>query len=619
MRKSFIIILILFACIATTYAAVGDTITDANGLKFRVTKEDAGIFEVEVTKNISFTGVANIPATVTNATGQVYTVTKVGNRAFNTCEGLTSVTIAEGITAIGNAAFGSCRNMTSIMMPNSLQSIGNNAFDACKMLTSLEIPNSVTNIGYNAFAQCSELLSITISSAITNIGRYAFFACNKLIYITSLNPDPSSITLGMMVFNGVPKGEGNNTCILTVPSGSAAAYEAANQWSDFAPNIVEIGGVGFVFTDAQSGLKFKVTSQSPYEAEVTNNPGFWGVANIPDTVVLNGNKHAVKGIGNTAFANCSGLTSVVIPTTVTKIGEGAFVECSTLPNITLPNSIDTIGKEAFFGCATITTMDIPASVEFIGELAFVGCSSLTAINVDTDNEYYKSEEGILFSKDGSKIYRYPIAKRGTEYTIPTSVTSIEQAVFNGCANLNKIEIPQGVTSIGAYAFDGCTALTSIRVPSDVTFIGSRAFAECTSLTTFTSHIADTAALTLEYYAFYNIPMGNVPNACKLYVPEGSLTQYQQAIQWNQFNPHIYSITTTGTTIVASDDTSIKVYPNPVSDMLYLSKEVTLIEIFDIQGNRVLKANNTGHINISHLPKGVYMVRANGKSERVVKN
>ncbi|MDO4725643.1 MAG: leucine-rich repeat domain-containing protein [Porphyromonadaceae bacterium] len=618
MRKSFTIILCLFAYIATTYAAVGDIITNANGLKFKVTKEETSVFEVEVTKNTSFSGVADIPATVTNDNGQVYNVVKVGNKAFNACEGLTSVTIAEGITAIGNTAFGSCKNLTSITMPNTLLSIGNNAFDACKKLTSIEVPNSVTTIGYSAFAQCSELLSITISRAVTNIGRYAFFGCNKLLYITSLNPDPTAITLGMLVFNGVPKGDGNNTCVLTVPSGSRAAYEAAEQWSEFAPKIVEIGSVGDVFTDTQSGLKFRVTSQSPYEVEVANNPNVTGAVNIPDTVVLNGNKHAVKGIGNTAFANCSELTSVMIPSTVTKIGEGAFVDCSKLANITLPSTINTIGKEAFFGCAAFTVIEIPASVKFIGELSFIGCRSLTAINVDEANTEYKSENGVLFSKNGSKIYRYPVAKSGETYSIPTSVTSIEKGTFNGCVALNKIEIPQGTTSIGAYSFDGCTALKSISVPSDVTFIGSRAFADCTSLTTFISNIADTAALTLEYYAFYNIPMGNVSNACKLYVPSGSIVQYQKAIQWNQFNPHIYSITS-DISVVDDEVASITVYPSPVSDILYLSKEVRIIEIFDIHGNMVSKATNTGQINISHLPKGVYMVRANGKSEKVVKN
>ena len=148
-------------------------------------------------------------------------------------------------------------------------------------------------------------------------------------------------------------------------------------------------------------------------------------------------------LGYAAFSDCSGLTSLTIPSSVTSIGENAFDGCSGLTSLTIPSSVTSIGEDAFYGCSGLTSLTIPSSVTSIGESAFFGCSGLTSL------------------------------------TIPSSVTSIGESVFFGCSGLTSFTIPSSVTSIGWGAFCGCSGLTSIYVYTEkLPNMGSDVFAGC---------------------------------------------------------------------------------------------------------------------------------------------
>ena len=173
----------------------------------------------------------------------------------------------------------------------------------------------------------------------------------------------------------------------------------------------------------------------------------------------------VTSIGNGAFWGCTGLTSITIPNSVTSIGGEAFRGCTGLTSITIPNSVTSIGDYAFYKCTGLTSITIPNSVTSIGDLAFEDCTGLTSINVASDNNYYSSNNGVLFNKKKTALIRYPEGKSQTSYTIPNSVTRIGYGAFRGCTGLTSITIPNSVTSIASWAFDGCTGLTSINVAS----------------------------------------------------------------------------------------------------------------------------------------------------------
>ena len=148
-------------------------------------------------------------------------------------------------------------------------------------------------------------------------------------------------------------------------------------------------------------------------------------------------------LGDYAFYDCSGLTSLTIPSSVTKIGYEAFRGCCGLTSLTIPSGVTSIGSEAFSGCSGLTSLTIPSGVTSIGYEAFRGCSGLTSL------------------------------------TLPSGVTSIDSEAFRGCSGLTSLTIPSGVTSIGNYAFRGCSGLTSIyayleKIPE----LGSNVFTGC---------------------------------------------------------------------------------------------------------------------------------------------
>ncbi len=146
---------------------------------------------------------------------------------------------------------------------------------------------------------------------------------------------------------------------------------------------------------------------------------------------------------------------------VNSIGESAFASCYCLTSISIPASVTSIGNYAFTCCYNLTSISIPTSVISIGKNPFGGSYNLAAITVETGNPAYTSEDGVLFNKAKTELIQCPGGKTGS-YTIPSSVTSIGDAGFNGCSNLTSISIPTSVTSIGNYTF-ACYKLATITV------------------------------------------------------------------------------------------------------------------------------------------------------------
>lgn len=238
--------------------------------------------------------------------------------------------------------------------------------------------------------------------------------------------------------------------------------------------------------------------------------------------------NSVQSIGSFAFGGCYTLMGINIPNGITEIAEGTFLNCYDLNDVTIPDSVTKIGANAFNSCEKLSKINIPRNVTSIAEDAFFTSYSLKSIDVDENNPAYCDVDGVLFSKDMTRLMLYPASGEAESYTIPDTVTRIEPgafaislylknvsipdsvsyigpsafldsqalesivipdgvtrieyATFDWCISLKSVTLPDSITSIGERAFCACESLTEIVIPSGVTSIEASAFAECSSLT-----------------------------------------------------------------------------------------------------------------------------------------
>ena len=270
-------------------------------------------------------------------------------------------------------------------------------------------------------------------------------------------------------------------------------------------------------------------------------------------------------IGAYAFKNCSDLTSLTLPSSVTRIGDYAFYNCSGLTSLTLPSSVTRIGDYAFYKCSGLTSLTLPSSVTSIGEFAFMYCSGLTSLTIPSGVtsigmsafEYCSSLTSLTLPSSVNEIgiYAFHGCSGLTSLTLPSSVTSsIRDYIFDGLKECNyfidsdletylahthdwkyipvdeikyyhngqeltKLEIPSGVDKIGSYSFYKGVNLTSLTLPSSVTTIGGSAFEGCSGLTSI--YVSWESPLSIAASTFKDANT----EKCILYVPKGTYDDY----------------------------------------------------------------------------------------------
>ncbi len=307
----------------------------------------------------------------------------------------------------------------------------------------------VTAIGYAAFSG-GEMVSVEMPDSISSIADNAFQNCYRLERVKL----PANLrTIGSWAFSGTALTE------LYIPE-----------------NVSAIGREAFHHCESLRSI-----SVDPYNVAFEERDGVLFNGDMTRLLVYPGGKEG---------------ESYLVPEGVTEIADYAFLSCFRLRQIQLPEGLVSIGEAAFAGTG-IRAVSVPASVVTIGKFAFGadresslpgygGCDYLAQIQVQENNPYYKSVDGVLFSKDGSRLLVYPAGKPGSSYTVPSGVTHIGDYAFVGCTRLAELILSEGVTTVGKNAFGAgfykYNNLESITIPATVTQLGDYALAFCNKLT-----------------------------------------------------------------------------------------------------------------------------------------
>lgn len=424
MRQLLLLIALLAAALPTS-AKDGDYFS-ADGFRFKILSETQKTVAVCYDYGTEYIGDITIPGTIIYE-NDTYTVTWIGSQAFAYCSAITSVTIPNSVTTIGHGAFSNCYALAYVNIPISVTDIWSQAFCNCASLTSIEIPNSVLEIGDSAFSNCIALVSIDIPDSVKIINTGAFDGCIAL----------SSVNIGSSVDE-----EALSNSRLLFCSSSVANFHVSENNPHFCSANEAI----------YSKDKTKLYRLAPKQEG--------GHFNIPNSVTT---------IGNSAFRNCTALTSVTIPNSVTTIEHDAFWGCDMLVSVDIPESVIEIGSSAFYGCSSLTEITIPNSVTNVSWHAFGNCTALAYINIP--NSVVEIGSGAFY-----------FCKSLVSVAIGNSVKTINPSAFASCTSLTQIEFPESVSEIRDGAFWGCDALTSMKIGKNVEVLGDNIFASCKSLT-----------------------------------------------------------------------------------------------------------------------------------------
>ena len=445
--------------------------------------------------------------------------TQVKKYAFYKCDYLTNIKLGESISNIEEMSFYECSGLENISIDeeNEKYSNINNCIIDIKTQTLIMgcknsvIPNdgSVIRIGDGAFSGYTNIESIVIPNKIVSIGDYAFCDCVGLVSILI----PNSVRhMGASVFSGC-----KNITIYCESGGQQEEWN--NNWNNIYKTIwyalqddgihlidycygdtnvilpSELNGVPVV--DFGKIFRYTGITSIVIPASISNisKGAFAGCIDLDYISIMEGNSKyyssgncIIETESKTLIAGCG---NSVIPDdgSVVRISENAFLDCASLTQIVVPTSITSIGLGAFSGCTSIVSITVP----FIG--ASLNGTEYTYFGyIFGGNRYFEnythvpvSLENVVISGDVEKIENFAFYNchnlKSVKFDKITSLTIIGQNAFNGCGKLISINIPDSVISVGYLAFNNCSKLSEVTFgqQSRLMDIMDCAFKNCISL------------------------------------------------------------------------------------------------------------------------------------------
>ena len=425
--------------------------------------------------------------------------------------------IQAGVTSIGNWAFWDCNNLVYIDIPSSISSIGERSFYKCYSLTTVKISGAVENIATDAFYYCSKLsrIDVDVNNAcyssingnlynknkttliqyatgkndrsfevpnnVTSIDDQAFCGCSELINV--IIPD-SVASIGYWSFRDC---SGLTSINVDENNKKYCSYDGVL----FNKNMTTL----IQYPPAKANSEYVI----PDSVMCIEDSAFFECTELTSITIPN----SVTSIGDYAFYGCTGLTSVTIPDSVTSIGGSAFYGCTGLASVNISNSVTSINDLAFYGCTGLTSVIIPDSVKTISffsfafcselefveigsgtnrmEYAFYHCKKIKNIYVNSNNIVYSSLDGSLYNRQKTILFKYASGRQDKFFETPSSVTDISDDAFSDSYNLEVLQISDNVKYVGTGAFRGCKGLKTVHIGRNVNGLDGLMFYGCENL------------------------------------------------------------------------------------------------------------------------------------------
>ena len=335
-------------------------------------------------------------------------VTEIGAGAFSGVEGLKEIIIPGTVKVIQADAFSYNYDIEKVTIQDGVESIGDNAFRGCEKIKEIDIPDSVVSIGYNAFRDCTNLTNIKLSNNIKELKTQTFYGTENLKEI-ELHDNLEYIGGKVFAYSGLTT--------INIPESVMFIEASALSDCDYLYNV----------TVDENNKYIKVENDILY---TTNEP----------------NKYGKESYLILALAKNENKTT-----------------------ITIPEGIKYIDKESLNWCYNAQTINLPSTLEYI-EGGCVDTDNLQNFNVPVGNEYYKSENGYLYSQDGKQLVWVSPTKSVVE--INESVESIATQAIRNLSHLTELIIPDNVTTIDYRAFDRLYNLKKIKIGKGVNNLDS---------------------------------------------------------------------------------------------------------------------------------------------------
>ena len=444
MRKLTLRLAALFVAMFA-WLGVDAQIFENNGLYYEVLSPEEKTLVLTYDGDVYYKGDIVVPATIM-LDGEEYRVVEIGNLAFNSCWGLTSITLPEGLQAISSYSFAKCTSLTEITIPSTVTEIRECAFEGCSDLETVNFGKVTgTELMSNVFRDCKSLTAVNVDDL------------QSWFNIQFFNDTSNPVSYAHNLYIG-----GELLTNVVIPDGTLKInkymfHGCESIKSVTMPESLEtIGDYSFEYC---TGIESLVFSNG---MKAVGQHAFRDCSNITNLVLNEG----LETIGDYSFTGCNGITELSIPSSVNNLGESAFSRCEGLKVLYTGDNVTAIKNYTFQDCKSLTDVTIGAKTETIGNNAFSYCSKLTNINggenlMTVEPTAFNFTAWLQAQPDGV-VYLPNIAYKykgtmpvNSSVEITEGTKYIADELFYKQVNMESVTMPESLKAICKWVFYGC--------------------------------------------------------------------------------------------------------------------------------------------------------------------